>query len=655
MNASFAQIDLILTLSEFNSMSGKLTLKDLKTIVEQALIILENVYVHLPLKIAMYAVDPCSKLRLLRRHLDQPNIPKDNLELNFHKEMLNIFTSLRDLHTKYLLPEPYSSHYAFLPFYIESFVEEGQTKFLVTQVGIPDDLKPLLPPNFDPNLPVTFKKGVEVEYWNGIPIGRVVDINADKIAGSNPAARFARGLEFLTLRPLGVSLPPDEEWVIIGYRTEQGVKMEYKQPWILASAQSIGQSEKSDSIDSDNRYKIGVDLSTDIIREMKQALFAPENVRLSDKLGTKAPLEENMISNTDEIKSKFPKILEAKKISNDIGYIRLYTFFPKGFIDTGEPITPQHIFDEFVRLMLLLPKKGLILDLRANGGGYILLAEFILQLLTPREILPESYQFISSPLILEMTENSLDPQIQLWKTFLLESVKTGSTYSRGLTLTPPEWANSIGQMYYGPVVLITDALCYSATDTFAAGFQDHHIGSILGVDGSTGAGGADVWSYENLRVNLSGTKYELKQLPAGLNMNVAIRRNVRVGENAGTPIEDLGVTPDTQYSMSRRDLLNKNIDLIEKAVEIISKAPLRQLDVNMTRNGKNVQLELNTFGITRIDLYIDDRPVLSQKISNDINNISLNEVDLDSKVIKVRGLNGNDIVASKKILLEQPE
>ena len=44
-------------------------------------------------------------------------------------------------------------------------------------------------------------------------------------------------------------------------------------------------------------------------------------------------------------------------------------------------------------------------------------------------------------------------------------------------------------------MLITDALSYSATDMFAAGFQDHGIGPVIGVGGATGAGGANVWSH----------------------------------------------------------------------------------------------------------------------------------------------------------------
>jgi C-terminal processing protease CtpA/Prc len=68
-------------------------------------------------------------------------------------------------------------------------------------------------------------------------------------------------------------------------------------------------------------------------------------------------------------------------------------------------------------------------------------------------------------------------------------VETGAEYSQGLTLLPAARYNDIGQKYQGPVVLVTDALCYSTTDIFAAGFQDNQIGKVLGVDESTGAGG----------------------------------------------------------------------------------------------------------------------------------------------------------------------
>ena len=72
---------------------------------------------------------------------------------------------------------------------------------------------------------------------------------------------------------------------------------------------------------------------------------------------------------------------------------------------------------------------------------------------------------------------------------------------------------------------------------FAASFRDHKIGDILGVDENTGAGGANVWEYEDLSRVLVGSRYELKQIPYGP-FRLSIRRNVRTGEHAGTPVED---------------------------------------------------------------------------------------------------------------------
>ena len=54
----------------------------------------------------MHAVDPVQRLRLLQQRLD------GYTERAFHNEMILIFIGLRDLHTNYILPEPYRSRTA---------------------------------------------------------------------------------------------------------------------------------------------------------------------------------------------------------------------------------------------------------------------------------------------------------------------------------------------------------------------------------------------------------------------------------------------------------------------------------------------------------------------------------------------------------------
>ena len=173
--------------------------------------LLEQAYVHLPLKVAMHAVNPIGRLKILQNQLEQPRPDTIDHELNFHEEMLDIFNSLRDLHTNYLLPDPYSRMYCLssLPCRVvckgnstttsrEIVKLQREMQFIVTDILSPDRLKKFLPPNYEFHIPPTFKRGVEITYWNGIPMQRAVDIHANKVAGSNSAARFKRGLESMT-------------------------------------------------------------------------------------------------------------------------------------------------------------------------------------------------------------------------------------------------------------------------------------------------------------------------------------------------------------------------------------------------------------------------------------------------------------------------
>jgi len=74
-------------LREFLRGAGTLTLNERKLLVEQALVLLEQNYVHLPLKAAMHAVNPLQRLRLLRARLDRQTPAGIEPEARFHAEM----------------------------------------------------------------------------------------------------------------------------------------------------------------------------------------------------------------------------------------------------------------------------------------------------------------------------------------------------------------------------------------------------------------------------------------------------------------------------------------------------------------------------------------------------------------------------------------
>src|SRR5947207_7328926 len=107
-----------------------LSLRDRLRIIDQALLLLEMNYVHLPLKRAMHAINPIQQLKLLKFRLETRDRGKMESGTQFHRRLLEIFASLRDLHTLYLLPDPFKSHTAFLPFLIEQYFEKQGSKLV---------------------------------------------------------------------------------------------------------------------------------------------------------------------------------------------------------------------------------------------------------------------------------------------------------------------------------------------------------------------------------------------------------------------------------------------------------------------------------------------------------------------------------------------
>ena len=277
---------------------------------------------------------------------------------------------------------------------------------------------------------------------------------------------------------------------------------------------------------------LGLDIAADAVREARQIIFEPtahrqlESASIGDQnVGTGGSASPESVADTVtgvEITVQFPWNAAFRARTVDIngatyGHILIRTFNvpdADGFVQ------------EFIRLLEQMPESGLIFDVRGNGGGNIWAAERLLQTLAAAEIEPEQMQFIvtqarwTSP-----GTTPLPPRFPCtcgavpWK----RPLRLVAIYSHAFPLTSKESCNAIGQKYYGPVVLIVDGNCYSATDIFAAGFQDHRIGKILGVSTNTGAGGANVWEHRLLNEVLP-FGWGLKPLPNQAGMRVAIRQ-----------------------------------------------------------------------------------------------------------------------------------
>jgi len=525
-------------IAQFLAKAPRLTIRERFRIVDQATMVLEGFYVHLPLKREMYAVDPLRRLKLLRQR-----IPRLTNDILFHNEMLDIFASIRDLHTNYVLPAPFKTAVAWLPFKVEACGGVERREYLATKIAgwfrHP-----------------TFRKGVKILYWNGVPIARAVEIVGTQSAGGNPAARHAQGLSQLTARTLMTVPPPEEEWVNVRYRDRRGREHELRFDWLVTNLARVGGKPRT--------------FAAERIRQINKFLFAPHVIEAARKIERK----RNPLSSIKCTQSTMPDFIRTAilkpRSGKAIGYIRIFSF--------DVPIVDDFV-SEFVRLIKFLPQNGLVIDVRDNGGGHTAAAERLLQIISPRQpIEPQHLYFINTPLTLElchMQKSNLafsSKGLSPWITSVQRSLESGAVYSAGFPYTDPKSCNSIGRLYRGPVIVIVNANSYSATEFLAAGFQDHG-GRVLGTDESTGGGGANVRTHLQIRGYFKRARQSpFKLLPKEAELRVALRRAMRVGMQFGNEVEDFGVTPDFYHAITRNDALNKNEDLINCAATLLSRA-----------------------------------------------------------------------------------
>jgi hypothetical protein len=584
----------------------------------------------------MHAVNPLQRLRVMRARMERQTAETMEAEWIFHRQVSSIFHSVRDLHTNYLLPVPFAGKIAFLPFMIEKCSDQTGDHYLITRT-----VTGYTAPQFG--------EGAEVTHWNGTPIARAVALNGAQFAGSNEAANLARGLESLTLRPLVIQSPPDEDWVTLSYLGLDGSAQELREQWKVTT--NLPPMTDLDAL-TPASASMGLDLDSDEKARAKKALYVREVVDLEQGQSSAELARPKAVGGAD-LPTTMPGVFRAREVvtaHGTYGHLRIFTF------SVTDPIAFR---DEFVRLASALPQNGLIVDVRDNGGGHIFASEFTLQTMTPRHISPEPVQFISTPLNLRICRRHKDNPSGIdlgpWFDSLDLATETGAAYSAAKPITPEDGANAIGQTYYGPVVLVTDARVYSATDIFAAGFADHQIGRILGVDDNTGAGGANVWTHGLLATLLNEppppdptSPYEA--LPNGANLRVAIRRTLRVGELSGTPVEDLGVRPDATHKMTRDDLLAGNVDLLDAAGAMLAAMPNRRLDVTTALAGTTLTVGLDVDGLDRVDLYLDDRPISSEDLAGAPIGIDILDVAA-GQLLRADGYDAGDLVASRRVTI----
>lgn len=548
-------------LRDLDGLRPPLSREQMRGLAEQARTLLTRFYVHLPTKRALYAADPAAQLTVLLDRLADlpPGARIREREEEFHQELTTIFTSLRDRHTVYILPDPYRRAIAFLPFVVERCWEEGAggdapPVYLVTKVHpafAGDEFPDPRDRGLDREAP-----SVEVTHFNGVRIDRAVAANGQVNAGGNADARAARGLARLTFRWMGLGSRPLEDRVTLDYRVDGGEPRQKTFPWLYVAREPAQPTGPTRTRRPQHAGARAIDGEGEWIRAVKRDLFAGPRAR---------PLHYREVG-SDEV----------------YGYLRIHSF------DVDHDGLEDYLSAAAAGIRRA-PAAGLIIDIRANPGGSIVAAERLLQMLSPEPIIPERLQFLNTPEVAAMGRRYFErlvaqetpaPGEATFERLSREASHAGAQY----IFSPPTEGDrgpDLGTgLYDGPKVLIVDALTYSAGDIFAAGFQDQELGTVIGTDARTGGGGGNVWEYDFVRDY--APSHLLDPLPRNASFDVAVRRATRVGVNGGTAIEDVGVSVDAdlradppaplRHRLKRRDVLGEtNAALIEYAVGVLAR------------------------------------------------------------------------------------
>ncbi|MEN3746556.1 S41 family peptidase [Sphingomonas sp. HF-S3] len=451
-------------------------------LLEQAAILFEGANVHLRQREAR-GVDPVFALQRLRA-----SPPADRAGL--YRDLMAIFARFGDRHTRCILPPAWDRQFAYLPLTVAECWQDGACEMIVTGSA-------------DPRL----RPGDRLDTWNDRPVSEIVEAHEAGQLGANPAARRAKSLQTLTVRPLALLPPPEGAVKLTGSRGS--VHLE----WRMADMAQLGR-----------------DLA---------ACIAPE------------PDFEDAAAG-----------LGVRRVSTSAG--------PIGWIKITSLRVPADAFLPALAAALEhQPSLGVVLDLRGCEEGFVQTGEAMLRLFTDRPIEPLQFELRATEWMRDLVRASA--AMADWRGPVETAAAAGRGYSLGRPLTAEAAFETGLKPYRGRLIVLVDALTYSTAEMFAAGVQDHRIGTVIGVAPSTGGGGGSAWSHELIH-RLSGDAF-LAPAADAPRLRMAVLRCRRTGANAGRLIECEGVVPDLIHLPTRRDRLESDSDLIDVIVQRMEACP----------------------------------------------------------------------------------
>jgi C-terminal processing protease CtpA/Prc len=570
------------------------TSEERQTLVDQAHLFMSKLFVHRQVKVKDFgnAVDPIPKLEALKKEAAQLS----NEEL--HQRLNRIFVDLHDLHTNYIAPKPLSCAATFIPVKFESVTDENRAVVLVS-----GKLK------LEPKASEGIEVGDELVSINGITTDKWIAELGIISGGANEDAMKVRAVEMLSLRSLATQLLPKEDELELVFKRD-GKEFTKTIPWFayrdLDCIASEGAEEDGKELKG---FRHKFDLAQDDFQKKYNRIFGtPTLVSKSKRWTAPSPLDE---------------VFEVDTLSTPaglVGYVKL-----KGFSWDNSNLDVATVVEGFRREIegRLSKAIGLVIDVRGNPGGYIVFAEKLVQLFSTKEVEPTKVQMLANQLNEDIFLKANGQEDNRWSSAVRGALKAGKEMISPMPITPKTEANSLGQIWFRPVVVLTDAACFSACDLFSAGMQDNGAGVVIGIHKTTGAGGANVMEHSVFRQIMEGDDNPFQALPYAQNMRVAWRQSVRSGKYAGQLIEDAGVKSDLIVPMKREDVGTESKELMKAIHKIIdgmqpkytSGMEVRRGSSVLLSNGEEAKWNEVVYGVDSVEILVEGKAI--SKISVD--------------------------------------
>ena len=606
------------------------TAAERELIAKQALFMVENLYVHREIKIKDFGaqVDPVPRLKdMLRRAASMS-------DADFHVAMQKIFLDLHDHHTNYSAPMPLLCSYVLAPLYFTDVYDGGSLKVIVKGQTTP--LKDVA------QEAATAKPGDELIAVNDKPIAGVLEDLKKLSGGANADAMVMGAIMNLTVLPLSEVPLPDQDTIKYTLKNSSGTYTIKTKYFAAVNIQSC-----VDEVQGGNgrRGRPGRGVTTSDFTN-------GENPRVRDYKDLVLPKKIAPFAD-EEGKLPVGTFYTIDTPAGKIAKFDLETFMPE----------KQESADDVIHQVKTLLEQNqattdaLIIDMRGNGGGSIVLAEGLTQLFTPNTIAAMPVRFLPNDLNLQMFLNSNQGNENGWSQDTREAISSQAKYTKPRTITSNDAANRYGQVWFKPVVVLTDATCYSACDLFAAAMQDHAAATIIGTHANTGAGGANVMEYDIFRQIFEAAdagNNPFTVLPGHQGMRVSWRQTIRVGKNAGKLIEDTGVKSDIVVRYLTEDVVGGEsralMREVHKAIEKIIpryKSSITLASGLMMRNGNAAEWKETVKGVDKLEIVQGDQVVQSISVNTqgETVDISLPEVkgDWTDAPFHVVGKKGNAV------------